>query len=482
MSTRAALRGEAQRLLAAGLIAPAIQAHVDLLKAFPDEADAWFNLAWLQQQARRFEAAIGAYRQALLHGASAPAEVHTAIAALLAQALRRPDDAETEPRRALAHDPRHVPAWMNLGNLAEQRGQREAARAAYEAVLAVEPAHALALARLAGLVTAEHSDAALINRLRDAISEHGRSAAEVADLAFALGRLLDQLGRCDEAFEVFQQANRRARDAAGGARYDPAIHRQYVDELIATFAERPLAIGDDSVAPVFICGMFRSGSSLVEQILGSHPSVAAGGEIDVLPIAGRACFPLPPARWRPPAPAELLRVRDAYLERIAPLRRLAPVVTDKRPDNVLYLGLIKSLFPAAKIVHTRRNAVDNCLSIWFQHLGPGMPYAYDLEDTSHWHLQQQRLMDHWRTLFGEDIVDVDYDALVVDPRPLVAGMLSHCGLPWNERCLAFHQTETTVRTPSAWQVREPLYRSASGRWRRYETHLQPLLAALGANR
>lgn len=477
MPTRSSLRADAQRLLAAGDIAAAVRAHAALLQAHADEPDAWFNLGWLQQQARRFEAAIGAYRQALVHGLQAPADAHVAIAALLAQALDRPQDAERELREALAHDPRHVAAWINLGNLAEQRGDRAAARQAYEQALAVEPTQALALARLAGLGGDDAQR--LVPQLVQALAAPGLGPADAADLGFALGRLLDAADRTDEAFAAFAQANAASRSAQQAPAYDRDRHEALVDRLIAAFpAPEPAARA--AWSPVFICGMFRSGTSLVEQILASHPDVAPGGEIDTLPIAGRALFPLPPAPWPAASADALAGLKRAYEERLAPLRSRAAVVTDKRPDNVLNLGLIQRLYPGARIVHTRRDPVDTCLAVWMAHLGPGMAYAYDLEDTAHWYRQQQRLMDHWRRLYGNDILYLDYDALVADPEPVVRALLAHCGLSWNDACLDFHRTPVGVRTPSAWQVRTPLYRHASGRWRRYERHLGPLRAALGA--
>lgn len=474
---RSSLRDDARRLLAAGDVAAAIRAHAALLQAFPDEPDAWFNLGWLQQRLRRFDAAVGAYRQALAHGVRQPADVHVAIAVALAQGLDRPDDAMAELHQALGHDPHHTDALLNLGQLHEQRGERSDAAAAYERVLAGAPDHPLALARRAGLDPGDSAE--LIPRLTRSLAAPGRRADEAADLGFALGRLLDAAGRCDEAFEVFAQANRDGRAAHGGEPYDRRRHEAWVDRLIAAC---PPAGADAAgeAPPVFICGMFRSGTSLVEQILASHPAVAAGGEIDTLPIAGRALVPLPPAPLPEVAPDALQRLKQAYEERLAPLRRRAPVVTDKRPDNAVHLGLIKRLYPGARIVHTRRDPLDSCLAVWFAHLGPAAPYAWDLADTAHWYRQQQRLTDHARSRYGSDILDLDYDALVADPEPVVRALLAHCGLPWDDACLAFHRTPAAVRTPSAWQVREPLYRHASGRWRRYERHLGELKAALAA--
>ena len=225
--------------------------------------------------------------------------------------------------------------------------------------------------------------------------------------------------------------------------------------------------------------MFRSGSTLVEQILASHPQVTAGGEIEILPAIAARHFAPSLAAWPALNAANRQKLRGAYARVVASRYPDAEVVTDKRPDNFLHIGLIKALFPNARIVHTRRDPIDNCLSVYFLHLSQSMPWALDLLDTAHWYRQHERLMAHWRTLCGGDIHEVDYDRLVAEPRPVIEGLLAHCGLPWDDACLAFHQTRTIVRTPSAWQVREPLYTRSSGRWRRYERHLGPLRAALG---
>ena len=162
----------------------------------------------------------------------------------------------------------------------------------------------------------------------------------------------------------------------------------------------------------------------------------------------------------------------------APFARAGSLVTDKRPDNFLHIGLAKALFPDARIVHTVREPLDNLLSLWFLHLDPAMAYALDLEDAAHWHGQYRRLMAHWKALWPGDVFDLDYDALVADLRPNVAALLDFLGLGWDEKCLAFHAADNVVKTASAWQVREPLYRRSSGRWRHYARHLGPLRAAL----
>jgi Tfp pilus assembly protein PilF len=478
------LQANAERLLQAGRVPEAIVAYQRLLQARPALADAWYNLAYLQHQARRHEEALASYAEALRRGVAGPEEVHVNRAVILAEHLKRSDDARAELEAALRLNPRHLPALVNLGNIHEQCGEREQALARYEAALAIDPANALVLSRLPNLRRVSGAADPLIARLRHAIARPGAGSAEQADLGFGLGKALDEAAAYDEAFAAYTAANAASRLSVGpnAVRYHRAAHEQYIDRLIRLFdapATTPASTGDEH-APVFICGMFRSGSTLIEQILGSHPRVTAGGEIDLLPMLAQAH--LGPHLNDPVTPfgeAELEAMRKVYRDGVALQYPHTDVLTDKRPDNFLYIGLIKQLFPAARILHTTRSVLDNCLSVYFLHLSQTMPYALDLEDIAHWYRQYRRLMAHWKTLYGDDIRDVDYDALVADPRPQIEAALAHCGLAWNDACLNFHASRSAVMTPSAWQVRQPLYQRSSGRWRHYERHLDGLRRALG---
>jgi tetratricopeptide (TPR) repeat protein len=474
------LLDRASRLRQAGRVVEAIAAYEQVLALRPDLPNSWYNLAWLQRQARRFGDALTSYAEALKRGVADPEEVHLNRAVIFADHLARPDEAQGELEAALAINPRFVPALLNLGNLHEDRGEREMARAAYERALACNPADRLALARLGGVARASGPDDALIDRLRQAFADPGTTAADRADLGFSLGRLLDSVGAFDEAFQAYEAANRASRASLGPTfpGYDPAGAERLVERLIAAFPEPAPGVGGDGKAPLFICGMFRSGSTLAEQILARHPRVTPGGELDLLPAliaADLRPYPEAAARADPPA---LERLRCAYLDGLRARHAEAEFVTDKRPDNFLHIGLIKQMLPEARIVHTVRDPIDNCLSIWFLHLDPAMAYALDLADTAHWYRQYRRLMAHWKRLYPEDIFDLDYDALVADPKPAVKRLLAFCGLDWDEGCLAFHAAANPVKTASAWQVREPLYRRASGRWRNYAAHLAPLRDAL----
>lgn len=472
-----ALMALASRLRAAGRAEEAAQAYRRLLAIRPDLPDSWFNLALMERRAGRFEAALAAYDEALRRGVSGPEEAWLNRGVIHADDLGRPDLALKDLEAALAIAPDWPPALLNLGNLHEDMGRREAAAETYARALAVAPGHPVALARSAGLARLTGTGDPVIEDLRAAVGRAGLSADDRAELGFALGRALDQVGAYDEAFAAYAAANAASRAAdPDGAPYDRAAHERFIDSLIAAFPEPAAPAADADGAPIFICGLFRSGSTLVEQILAGHGRVTGGGELGLVPGLTRAAVGYPQALAG--AGAEVIgRLRTLYLDGLKTARPGADVVTDKRPDNFLHIGLIKAMFPAARIVHTVREPLDVILSNWFLHLDRSMPQALDLEDLAHWHGQYVRLMRHWKALYP-DILDLDYDALVVEPRPAVERLLAFCGLDWEAGVLDFHKAAAPVRTASVWQVREPLYRRSSGRWRNYERHLDGVRAAL----
>jgi tetratricopeptide (TPR) repeat protein len=473
-----AMGQEALQLERAGRLAEAEAAYDRLLARWPDLPDTWFNLAVVQRKAGRFDAALASYQQALDRGVSRPEEVHLNRGVIYSDCLRRDEAAAAELRAALAINPGFVPALLNLANLQEDLGRREDALALYERILAIDPHYQVALARHASLKTATGPDAPTVARLRAALARPGVPSADQANLGFALGAALEKAGAHDQAFAAIVEANRQSRLSAGpgGARYDRGQHERFVDALIATFstAQRPIASTPSSMRPIFVCGMFRSGSTLIEQVLAGHPCVAAGGEIDFLPTVVRTELAPFPASMSRMTPRHIADLAARYLDMLARLHPGAELVVDKRPDNFLYIGLIKTLFPDARIVHTTRDALDNCLSIYFLHLDHGMAYALDLLDIGHYYGQYRRLMTHWKSLYGDDILDVDYDAFVREPRLAVERLLEFCGLAWSDRCLSFHEREHAVKTASVWQVRQPLYQHASGRSRMFARQLEPL--------
>ncbi|MBU6297647.1 MAG: sulfotransferase, partial [Alphaproteobacteria bacterium] len=418
-------------------------AYKRLLAQWPDLPDCWYNLGFVQRNAGRFDAALASYEQALLRGASDPEEIHLNRSVIYADHLRQDDAAERELNAALKLNPTYIPALLNLANLHEDRGRRSEALVLYERILTQDPSCHIALARAASLTALSGPDDPMIGRLQRALSPPAAAAADKANLGFALGAALDRCGSYDQAFEAYTAANRFSRESVGarGPLYDRKQHEHFIGELIKTFTpdrfERSAPASPAS--PIFICGMFRSGSTLVEQVLAAHPRLTAGGELDLLPALVRSDLAPFPSAMTHISAAALEQLAARYLRSLSTLFPGADRITDKRPDNFLYIGLIKSMFPDARIVHTTRNALDNCLSIFFLHLDHSMGYALDLLDTGHYYAQYRRLMEHWKALFGADILDFDYDAFVHEPRPSVERLLDFCGLGWDENCLQFHR-------------------------------------------
>jgi Sulfotransferase family/Tetratricopeptide repeat len=474
---------EAARLANAGRLGEAAAAYQKLLDATPDLPDCWYELGRLQRRLRRFDAALESYAQALRRGVARPEEVHLNRGVIFADCLRQDAAAEGELRTALALNPAYLPALQNLANLHEDLGRREEAQAAYERILTLDTNAFEALARYGQLADIQLPHDPLIARLRAALAHPAADAAAQASLGFALARRLDAAGEYGAAFAAAVAANRASRaSVTPPVRYDRSGHERFVDALIAAFAHprtlpaRVAAAADPR--PIFVCGMYRSGSTLAERLLGAHPQVVAGGELDLLPHLVQSALAPFPSRIAATSDETLTTVAADYIQGLRQLFPGAQSVTDKRPDNFLLIGLIKTLFPGAKIVHTTRDALDTCLSIFFLHLDPRVPWALELMDIGHYFRQYQRLMAHWRSLYGEDILDFNYDELVHDPRPQAERLLGFCGLGWSESCLDFTRARGAVKSASVWQVREALYQRASGRARHYAGELGTLGAYL----
>jgi tetratricopeptide (TPR) repeat protein len=478
--TATALVREAALLGSQGKLSEAASTYQRLLARWPDLPDCWYNLGLLQRRLGEFDAALDSYAEALRRGVSQPEEVHLNRGVIFADCLRQDAPAERELLAALALNPAYRPALQNLANLHEDLGQRQAARGVYERLLELYPHAFEALARYAQLADPGGPGDPLIARLRAALAHPAATAAEQASLGFALAQVLDKVGAYPQAFEVAEAANRASRaSAAPEARYDREAHEHLIDALIQAFPRVPPAPSRPAGArapphPIFICGMYRSGSTLTERLLAGHPQVAPGGELDLLARLVPAALTRFPASIASATEATLSGLAERYLQSLARMFPSAVHVTDKRLENFLYIGLIKRLFPRARIVHTTRDALDTCLSIFFLHLDQRMPWALSLMDIGHYLRQYRRLMAHWEALYGEDILDFNYDSLVREPRPAAQRLLAFCGLDWNEACLDFAQRAGSVKTASVWQVREALYQRSSGRARHYARELDPL--------
>ncbi|MFC7047776.1 tetratricopeptide repeat-containing sulfotransferase family protein [Emcibacter nanhaiensis] len=464
----------AELYISQGRYDEAIGRYEEYLQLFPKKPAVEYNLAYLLRKHQRFEPAVLHYQRALELGIDRPEEVYLNIGVIFSDYLRKEGEARQALLKALQISPEYIPALYNLANLDEQEGRLPEAAKLFEKILRLDPTYFEALARLADLHRFENANDALIGKLRDAAKSGRMDPSTRINLLFSLGKALNDCGVYDEAFASYRMANDL--DRRNLPVYDRDATEKYVDDIIDVFSSDWFAslpeISD--AEPVFICGMFRSGSTLTEQILASHPRVTAGGEIEYFLKAVHGDLKPFPQSVRALPMAQLSQMAGGYLQVLENNFPGHDMVTDKRPDNILCIGLIKSLFPKARILFTRRNPLDNCLSVYFMRLGPLMNYATDLGNIAHYYKQCDRLWRHWQGLFPATTHEVNYDELVETPEAVTRKLVDVCGLEWDEKCLEFHKLENVVKTGSVLQVRQPLYKSSSGRWRHYDPWLGSL--------
>ncbi len=463
----------------------AIKRYRRALLIKPDYAEAQFNLGNALVKNSQPEEAAKAF-----HAAIAIKPDYTEAMHNLAEPLRelgRQTEAVAMLRRAIALNPGDAESHNALGIASQEMGVLDEARAAFDRVLALDPSmtHAYYHRVRMGKVTGGDE---ILARM-EALSRQAGGLSPDARfmLGFALGKAYEDVGRSDEAFASLLEANRLARASVA---YNEDETRGRFQRLRNAFTERLLAekaeFGSESGLPIFIVGFPRSGTTLTEQILASHPQVHGSGEhtfignlasTTLLDAGNEVGFP----ESLPQLPAEnFRRLGDAYVERLRRIAPDAPHITDKLPENFIFLGFIRLILPRAKIIHVKRDALDTCISCFAQRFrASNVGYSYDLGELGRHYRRYLDLMDHWRSVMPTgSMLEVQYENLIENFEAEARRIVDYCGLPWDDRCLAFHQTERTVRTASLAQVRQPLYRSSVQRWRRYEKHLGPLMAAL----
>jgi len=405
-------------------------------------------------------------------------------------------DAIRSFQRALELKPDYAPAHIGLGEAFLETGDLRQAENCFRHAVGPHPFLFMALLNLAANNFYSANDPT-IDRLKRWLSDPRLSSEAAGQLHFTLGYLLDRTGAADEAFEHFRQGNalRRARFQQSGKAFDRAEQSRSVDRIMTVFSseyfERPEDRGLKTELPIFIVGMPRSGTTLVEQILSHHPMVFGAGEIDDLSqlvkdlparLGTTAQFPegaleMDDARLREFGEAYLNRLKAYAGSELSTQAGEILRMTDTMLENYLYLGLAASLFPRARIIHCRRDPRDVGVSCFFTFFG-GLNFAWDLADLGSYYRDHERLMAHWRHVLPAPILEVVYEELVQSQEAVTRRLLEFCGLPWDERCLRFHENCRPVQTMSKLQVRQPIFASSVGRWRRYAVHLGPFLEAL----
>jgi tetratricopeptide (TPR) repeat protein len=450
----------------------ALAARRKAVEIEPRRAEFHVDLGGVLFDMRRVQEAAAAFLAALKLQPENP-QAQLGLAGTL-RMRGRTGEAEEMCRAALAREPNNVEGLSLLAELHSDRGQFEQARELFERALAINWALPLVYCSLASNRKMSAADGLWLERVTALLALPLPIGHEI-DLRYALGKYCEDLGRYDEAFASYRYANELAR--AHKAKYNPKRFEQRVDRLISTFDARFMreqrATGSQSELPVLIIGMPRSGTSLAEQILASHPAVFGGGEVRFW----EGAFGVFEAeRAAGVSTTELLPqfARD-YLERLRALSRTAARVVDKMPANFLYAGLAHASLPRARIIHMQRHPLDTCLSIYSQNFFRMGSYANDLGDLAHYYAQYVRIMGYWRSLLpASALLEVPYEELLADQEGWSRRMVEFIGLDWDPRCLEFHRTERVVITASRWQVRQKIHGGSAGRWHRFEKHLGPI--------
>ena len=434
-------------------------------------ADSHSNLGYALLDLRRVADAAASFRSAIaLQPNNVPAHLGLA-AALRVQGLAA--EAEASCQAALAAEPRSSAALSLLGELRADRGRFPEAQELFERAIALDANFVSAYGSLAAHRRMRREDRAWLEGAQRLLGTP-LPLAEAIHLRYALGKYFDDVGEWDQAFGSYQAANELTKRY--GADYDRERLTGLVERIIhvcdAAFVSDPRRAACDSERPVFIIGMPRSGTSLAEQILASHPQVFGAGEVRFWDEA----FGMLERHTRSgDAAAALAGLARDYLARLGAQAGAAVRVTDKMPANFLYAGLIHAALPRARIIHMQRHPLDTCLSIYFQNFFNVSPYANDLDNIAHYYGEYLRVMTHWRrTLPPSALLEVPYEGLVADAESWTRRMLDFIELPWDPKCLDFHHTDRVVITASRWQVRQQIHAGSVGRWRSYERYLAPL--------
>ena len=395
----------------------------------------------------------------------------------------RLDEALESYHRAIRIRPDYPEAHNHLGNVLAEQGRKDEAAASFQRAIDCRPGYAEAYRHLAQVRRHSRHDPIIVDMLT-AYQDPRAGDDQRMHLAFGLGKVFEDLEDFEKSFDFIMEGNRLKRSSYD---YDPERDREFFRDLKGVFTDdffrEHLGSGPGDGTPIFIVGMMRSGSSLVEQILASHPEVHGAGELsDFERTVIGPCEMLTGARFPHGldrlGAGDLQRLGHDYLGSIRRHSRDAGHITDKMLYNFMYIGMIKLVLPEARIIHCRRDPVDTCLSIFKNYFTGFHEYAYDLEELGGYYNFYQEWMEYLEGLLPGQIFTIEYEDIIADQEGETRRMLEYCGLPWDEACLSFHRTARPVRTASSEQVKRPIYNSSVGLWRRYEKRLGPLLETL----
>jgi len=389
---------------------------------------------------------------------------------------------------ALKQDQNRLSSLDGIGQVYQELGNIDDAIKIADKIISIDPDLPNGYL-LKSRIKKSSKDDGLAEQLQEVLANTDMGESAKTLIYFALGKVYDDQKNYQQAFKYYAEGNKLRNESF---EYDSAIDEDRFDKIIETFSTDFLSqhrnLGAVSDLPVIIAGMPRSGTTLTEQIISSHPSVLGAGEVSfwgraktAMPLRMSSAKPFPECvqDLSPEAAKDIAAMYESTLRKVVgPASHGIKHITDKMPHNFLNLGLIALLFPNVKIIHTRRDPIDTCLSIYFQNFNDAHPYSFDLTNLGRHYKQYERIMQHWHNILPGRIMDINYEDTIADPEYWSRKLISHIGLEWDDACLSPHKLERTVKTASHWQVRQPIYKTSVQRWKNYEAYIQPLIEAL----
>ncbi len=489
-TTVEAFLGRADAAAAQGRSAQALAALQQAVRLFPDAAVAHARLGEFYEEQGNARQALQSFGRSLELD-SDDVEVWRALGNAYSD-LGEIELAGDAYARALRLRPDFAEVICDLGVLAMVQGDAVSAIGRYRKTMRLKPEYTSAYQNLAQAKKYGPGDEEQIRQLETLSTRKNLPTAARASLHFALGKMHDDRGAYIPAFHHYELGNRIKHAETD---FDAGALSASVDRLIDTFSREHIAhlaaAGSREETPIFIVGMPRSGTTLIEQILAAHERVFGAGELSFVDriskrmpdmLGARAGYP-DCLRDATPATQDVIRsCATEYLDLTGSLAANVARITDKMPTNFFHLGLIAILFPRARIVHSRRNALDTCLSAYFQHFASGNAWSYDLGDIAGFYREYSRLMCHWRSALPNGLLEIDYETLTADIAATSRRLIEYCDLPWDEACARYHENKRRIATASVWQARQPVYASSVERWRNYEAFLHPLIERLGISK
>jgi len=448
----------------------------------PDYARLWVDLANVLRELHKPLDALECAEK-VLELAPNTAESYMLHASVVGLGSRH-EDAIKSYRKVLEISPNRPGALCSMAHHLKTIGQQDEAIAAYRKCIQFKPNHAEAYWSLANLKTFQFNEAEIV-AMKALLDDEALKDESRVQIHNALGLDSESRRNYDEAFSHYQQCNSLRRKTET---YDPVETETRYDRIVEVFDEKFIeersGFGDPGDAPIFIVGLPRSGSTLIEQILASHSMVDGTHELTELPNAVRELRRSPKRKSSFPdtlpglSAEEWLSLGSDFIESTRQYRKGAAFFIDKNPNNFTYVGLLRLALPNAKIINAKRHPLDSCFGAYKQLFASGQQFSYDFTDLGEYYLQYARLMEHWRELLSGFVLDVQYEQVVADLENEVRRILEFCGLPFEESCLRFHETERAVRTASSEQVRKPIYSSSVDLWRNYEGNIGELIDVL----